>query len=74
MSEIGKLSVGGQSFMGSVTLDRPANGLFEVARRNVAPEDIHVGMTGRLAINSSGTHIVQITRRDGTRVHFKILT
>jgi hypothetical protein len=71
---MGKLSVGGQSFIGSVSLDHPANGLFDLARQNIAPEDIHVGMTGRLAIDSSGTHTVKITRRDGTRVHFKILT
>jgi hypothetical protein len=71
---MGKLSVGGQSFIGSANLDHPANGVFHLARKNIPPNDIHVGMTGRLEIDLSGTHTVQITRREGPRVHFKILT
>jgi hypothetical protein len=71
---MGKLFVGGQSFIGSSNLDHPANGMFDLARQNIPPEDIHVGMTDRLEIDLSGTHTVQITGRDGPRVHFKILT
>jgi hypothetical protein len=58
VSSMGTLFVGGQSFIGSADLDRPAK----------------VGMTGRLEVHLTGTHTVQITGRDGPRVRFKILT
>jgi hypothetical protein len=74
VSSMGTLFVGGQSFIGSADLDRPANGLFDMARRDVRPEEIKVGMTGRLEVHLTGTHTVQITGRDGPRVRFKILT
>jgi|tagenome__1003787_1003787.scaffolds.fasta_scaffold20194830_1 hypothetical protein len=74
MSSMATLFVGGQSFLGSAYLDRPANGLFDMARRDVRPEEIKAGMTARLEFQSIGTHTIQITRRDGPRVHFKVLT
>jgi hypothetical protein len=74
MSHIGKLRTGGQTFIGSADLDRPANGVFDLARRDVPAELIKVGMTGRLELSESGTHTIEIRRREGTRLHFKVLT
>ena len=74
MSSKATLFLGGQSFIGSANLDRPANGSFDMARKDVRPEEIKVAMSARLEVHSMGTHTVQITRRDGPRVRFKILT
>jgi len=74
MTQAATLSVGGQSFSGLANLGHPTNGSFDLDGSDVGSEEIHVGMTGKLEVHLSGTHVVQITRRDGPRVRFKILT
>ena len=74
MSHIGKLRTGGQTFIGSMDLGHPANGVFDLARKDIPAELIKVGMSGRLEVTQSGTYTVEITRREATRLHFKIWT
>jgi hypothetical protein len=74
VSHIGKLRTGGQTFIGSADLGHPANGVFDLARKDIPAELLKIGMTGKLEVPHSGTHTVEITRREGTRLHFKILT
>jgi hypothetical protein len=74
MSSVATLFLGGRRFIGSAYVDRPANGLFEMARRDVRIEEIKAGMTARLEVQFLGTHMIEITRRDGPRVHYKVLT